>query len=154
VKRFVILRGREIVAVHLASEEQAQAYAASGGQPPWVESAEDVRPDTHYHDGNSFIAYTGEQAAAKANRPNHATEWSNIEFRWIDGRESGEQSRVAAAEARCRRDALLRASDWTQLADVLLAANARAAWAAYRAALRQVPAQGGFPHSIDWPASP
>ena len=53
-----------------------------------------------------------------------------------------------AAEARQRRDALLMQSDWTQVAD---APVDHAAWAAYRQALRDVPVQPGFPHSIIWP---
>jgi hypothetical protein len=61
---------------------------------------------------------------------------------------------MTEAEARQMRDARLRASDWTQLADAPLAAEQVAAWAAYRAALRAVPAQPGFPAVITWPAAP
>ena len=53
-----------------------------------------------------------------------------------------------ATAARQRRDQLLMQSDWTQVAD---APVDHAAWAAYRQALRDVPAQPGFPHSITWP---
>jgi hypothetical protein len=55
-----------------------------------------------------------------------------------------------AAAARAQRDALLTASDWTQVAD---APVDQAAWATYRQALRDVPAQVGFPESIDWPVA-
>lgn len=54
----------------------------------------------------------------------------------------------AAVQARAKRDALLRESDWTQLPD---APVDRAAWAAYRQALRDVPLQPGFPASVTWP---
>lgn len=54
----------------------------------------------------------------------------------------------AAVQARAKRDALLRDSDWTQLPD---APVDRAAWAAYRQALREVPLQPGFPASVTWP---
>lgn len=61
---------------------------------------------------------------------------------------------VLAAAARAERDRLLAASDWTQIADAPLDAEGRAAWAAYRAALRAVPDQPGFPAGLDWPVAP
>lgn len=54
-------------------------------------------------------------------------------------------------EIRTQRDALLSASDWTQVAD---APVDQAAWAAYRQALRDVPAQAGFPTDVVWPEQP
>lgn len=58
-----------------------------------------------------------------------------------------------AADARARRNAALVASDWTQIPDAPLSPAQRQAWAAYRAALRDVPAQPGFP-VITWPEAP
>lgn len=61
----------------------------------------------------------------------------------------------AMADAvRAHRAALLAASDWTQLADAPLSTDERADWAAYRAALRAVPAQAGFPAAVIWPLAP
>jgi hypothetical protein len=57
-----------------------------------------------------------------------------------------------AAAARAERDQLLGATDWTQAADVPQATKDK--WASYRQALRDVPAQSGFPASIVWPAKP
>ena len=57
-----------------------------------------------------------------------------------------------AAQARAQRDSLLVESDWTQLPDV--PESTRAAWAQYRQALRDVPQQSGFPHTITWPERP
>lgn len=51
-------------------------------------------------------------------------------------------------EVRAERDALLSASDWTQVADAPVNS---AAWAAYRQALRNIPQQPGFPWDITWP---
>jgi hypothetical protein len=56
-----------------------------------------------------------------------------------------------AAQVRSERNALLAASDWTQLADST--AN-KAAWATYRQALRDVTEQSGFPWTIEWPEQP
>lgn len=61
---------------------------------------------------------------------------------------------LAAAEARQQRDRMLAASDWTQVADVPLTIEQRAAWATYRQALRDVPEQAGFPDVIEWPVAP
>ena len=56
-----------------------------------------------------------------------------------------------AANARNQRDTLLTQTDWTQVAD---APVDKAAWAAYRQALRDVPQQIGFPTTITWPVKP
>jgi len=52
---------------------------------------------------------------------------------------------------RSERDDLLKQSDWTQVADAPVDAQA---WADYRQALRDVPQQSGFPADIDWPTKP
>lgn len=52
---------------------------------------------------------------------------------------------------RGKRDSLLTASDWTQVAD---APVDQAAWAVYRQALRDLPSQAGFPDTITWPPEP
>ena len=57
----------------------------------------------------------------------------------------------AADSARSQRDKLLAECDWTQVLD---APVDQTAWATYRQALRDVPAQSGFPNSIDWPIKP
>lgn len=59
-----------------------------------------------------------------------------------------------AAETRDRRDLWLTMCDWTQLADCPLGETERAAWAAYRQALRDVPQQTGFPEAVAWPEAP
>ena len=56
-----------------------------------------------------------------------------------------------ATTARVQRDRLLGQSDWTQVAD---APVDQAAWATYRQALRDMPAQAGFPENIVWPVAP
>lgn len=63
-------------------------------------------------------------------------------------------SEIASAEARAQRDAALRSCDWTQVGDAPLTAEQRTAWSTYRQALRDLPAQPGFPQSIEWPKPP
>jgi hypothetical protein len=54
-------------------------------------------------------------------------------------------------DLRAERDALLSASDWTQAAD----ANVdKKAWAAYRQALRDLPAKTEDPRAPVWPTKP
>jgi len=57
-----------------------------------------------------------------------------------------------AKSVRAERDAKLAASDWTQGKDI--AENISTAWATYRQALRDVPAQAGFPWNVTWPTQP
>jgi hypothetical protein len=61
---------------------------------------------------------------------------------------------MTEAEARAERNALITASDWTQVADAPLTQNERARWREYRQRLRDVPQQPGFPASVEWPAEP
>ena len=56
----------------------------------------------------------------------------------------------ASAAVRKERNALIAATDWTGNSDVTMTS----AMTTYRAALRNVPAQAGFPNSITWPTPP
>jgi hypothetical protein len=58
-----------------------------------------------------------------------------------------------AQENRSQRDALLSASDWTQVADAPVDATA---WATYRQALRDITTHANWPHlsESDWPVKP
>lgn len=56
-----------------------------------------------------------------------------------------------AQSVRADRDRRLRDSDWTQFGDATVDT---AAWATYRQALRDVPAQPGFPLDVTWPTPP
>jgi len=56
-----------------------------------------------------------------------------------------------AKEIRTQRDALLAETDWTQVADAPVNAQA---YADYRQALRDIPQQSGFPGDIEWPTPP
>lgn len=55
---------------------------------------------------------------------------------------------------RRRRNALLTASDWTQIPDAPLSEEQRAAWASYRQALRDITETSNSPDEISWPAPP
>ena len=49
------------------------------------------------------------------------------------------------------RNKQLADTDWTQLVDTPVD---KSAWATYRQALRDVPAQAGFPNTVVWPTQP
>lgn len=51
---------------------------------------------------------------------------------------------------RSERDSLLAATDWTANSDVTMSDEMRT----YRQALRDVPAQAGFPDDVTWPVKP
>jgi hypothetical protein len=70
---------------------------------------------------------------------------------WAVRAKTAEELAVEAQIARDKRNQLLAASDWTQLADAPIAA---AAWGVYRQALRDITSQPGFPGNIDWPLAP
>ncbi len=57
---------------------------------------------------------------------------------------------VLPVDVRAHRDHLLASTDWTALNDTTMSP----AMAAYRQALRDVPAQEGFPHAVTWPIKP
>ena len=56
---------------------------------------------------------------------------------------------IKAVAIRAERDALLAASDYMALADRITDG-----WRTYRQALRDLPAQAGFPENITWPTEP
>ena len=61
---------------------------------------------------------------------------------------------IGTQQMRSQRNRLLAACDWTQVADVKLTDEQRAAWSAYRQALRDVPEQPDFPWQVTWPTAP
>ncbi len=64
---------------------------------------------------------------------------------WSDGANDR-----AAVDVREERDARLAETDWRASSDVTLST----AWRTYRQALRDVPAQAGFPTDVTWPVEP
>ena len=63
---------------------------------------------------------------------------------------------IPKVDLRLKRNALIAATDWTQLPDAALSIDQRAAWAAYRQALRDVfqDQPDATPETIVWPQEP
>lgn len=79
---------------------------------------------------------------------------ADIEAMWAKYGDECTQA-LAERDARAKRDGLLRdAHDMVETAIDQQDAAAEQAARAYRQALRDVPAQTGFPMNIDWPAAP
>jgi hypothetical protein len=99
----------------------------------------DVRDSTHWIDAGVALEF--------ATKPSvfHIFDYSTKQ--WIDPRTAETQWVVVRTE----RNKLLVGSDWTQMPDA--PDTAKAAWAIYRQALRDVPAQAD-PFNIVWPVAP
>ena len=78
----------------------------------------------------------------------------NIGDTYADGVFYRDGQRVDTLFARAIRDGMLQACDYRMMPDFPCSEAARAAWAAYRQALRDVPQQEGFPETIEWPQAP
>ena len=77
--------------------------------------------------------------------PEEEAEWDVQQAEYLAGADDR-----AAAKVREERDAKLSATDWTASTDVTMTAE----MTTYRQALRDVPAQAGFPNTITWPEAP
>lgn len=95
-----------------------------------------------------------EMLAQQAGAGETAEEWDGGEIPEPATASAEIEGREAAMHARRRRDELLRQSDWTQIPDAPVAPTERAAWAAFRQKLRDLPQQAAFPGRISWPAPP
>ena len=60
----------------------------------------------------------------------------------------------AAKSVRTSRDAKLEESDWMVIRSAETGVALPTEWATYRQALRDIPAQVGFPNEITWPTEP
>jgi hypothetical protein len=91
---------------------------------------------TRYHaTANGNVAFTAEEEA----------EFDAAETAWI-----ADANNRKAEKERAKRNELLADTDWRASSDLTLSTE----WAAYRQALRDVPAQAGFPNTITWPTKP
>lgn len=60
----------------------------------------------------------------------------------------------AATNVRAQRDQLLKESDWVSIRSNDLGEPVPDYWITYRQSLRDITAQEGFPHSVEWPLKP
>jgi hypothetical protein len=70
----------------------------------------------------------------------------------VSAEEIERRTETQADNVRADRNRKIWRSDWTQGKDI--ADDVSTAWATYRQALRDVPAQAGFPWNVVWPTQP
>jgi hypothetical protein len=100
--------------------------------------APDHDPETHFVEYAPVPALLGEG-------------WVYVpSVRPLSAEQIAERTASRASAIRLERDRLLAETDWTALSDVTMSPE----MAAYRQALRDVPAQPGFPDNVTWPAKP
>ena len=75
-------------------------------------------------------------------------------YRYKTDAEIAKETKDKTEHVRHDRNSRLTQCDWTQVDDTPLDNVAKAKWAAYRQALRDVPDQPGFPFNVVWPEQP
>lgn len=101
-----------------------------------------------YSDATHYIASGGVPIKIPS-APNQHCRFDFDAKRWIDPR----TPETEWAVVRRQRDALISKTDWVVLPDVQMSDERRAAWTAYRQALRDVTSQPD-PFNITWPVAP
>jgi Phage tail assembly chaperone protein len=147
-------------------EDQFRRYQKENGGPTWDRTTDEVLEAL-----GADVVFEGAQATGgTVYQYSMRAGVEQVDGKWyskyilgpvfVDGDTTAAQQEAAhkaqkdaefAANARNQRDTLLTQTDWTQVAD---APVDKAAWAAYRQALRDVPQQIGFPTTITWPVKP
>lgn len=111
-------------------------------------------PSTFTQDDLVYAGYT--QVPDKPSITNtQVLSWDSVIVSWSvrdkTAEELQQELNAAWAILRSQRNALLRESDWTQLADATVNSLA---WANYRQELRDLPANTQNPYSPIWPTPP
>lgn len=79
-------------------------------------------------------------------------------WKWSISEMSDEAKAAKDAEVakgvRATRDRLIAETDWIVIKNLELNQNVPGIWEVYRQNLRDVPAQAGFPHNVNWPEKP
>ena len=114
-----------------------------------------IRKYVHVDENNCSLGPVfvyGESDAPFPVVPHDDPESIEIGSKW-----TGTEWVITDAMVRSKRDMLLKEVDLiagNALRWAALDADTQAAWAAYRQALLDVPAQAGFPHNVTWPEVP
>ena len=96
--------------------------------------------------------YSGPYERPECNPKLETIDWDGEALEYIVRPYSFNELQTQHAKVRNQRIELLKASDWTQIADYDLGAD-REGWAAYRQALRDL-ADAATPFDITWPQPP
>ena len=135
-------------------ESEFRAYTKANGGPTWETTTIEVLEAL-----GAEVVFEGPQAQPTRYQTAFRDGVEQIDGKWytkysvadIDDEAKAVKDAEQAKSVRTARDEKLKDSDWTQIAD---APVDKAAWATHRQALRDVPAQSGFPWTIEWPVAP
>ena len=147
-------------------ESEFRTYIKSNGGPSWETTTDAVLTAL-----GADVVFEGPQASGgTVYQYSQAAGVEQVDGKWYtkyvlgpiftDGETTAIEQEAAykatkdaeqAASVRTTRTEKLKDCDWTQIAD---STADKAAWAIYRTALRDVPAQAGFPWTITWPEQP
>lgn len=131
-----------------SSNDQAE-FSLTGSQVKLIDKAtyEQLRKNK-----NGYLV--GDELRLKPPRPSMYHFWNPQVKAWV--LDAALQLQGETENVRATRDKLLLNSDWTDT----LSAKERFGetlynqWQSYRQALRDIPAQSGFPLNVDWPVPP
>jgi hypothetical protein len=135
-------------------EDEFRSYQRQNGGPTWGATTTEVLEAL-----GADVVFEGPQASPTRYQVAFRDGVEQIEGKWYTKHSVADMDADAKAAADARqaeavrstRNAQLKESDWTQLAD---APVDTAAWATYRQALRDIPGQDGFPWDVVWPTLP
>lgn len=88
-----------------------------------------------------FAAYTDEQGVTHTKAEQEQAYQADLDA-------------TAANSVRQQRDRLLAETDWIVIMHTERGTNIPATWEIYRQSLRDITAQAGFPHNVNWPTKP
>jgi hypothetical protein len=95
----------EIVRLFVVADEDVDANLDGATNYVEIELTDNPTRWTHYVAAGALVAYTTEQAAAKANVPSGLYAWSNSTMSWVDMRTLADAKAQKWAEIRVARDA-------------------------------------------------
>ena len=135
-------------------EAAFRAHIKANGGPTWDTTTPEVLEAL-----GADVVFEGPQAQPTRYQVAFADNVEQIDGKWytkysvadMDADAIAAKDAEEAKSVRTQRNEKLKDSDWTQVADAPID---KAAWAAYRQALRDITSQAGFPWTIDWPTNP
>ena len=135
-------------------EAELRQWAKDNNGPSWDQTTEEVLEAL-----GADVVFEGPQAQPTRYQVAFRDGVEQIDGKWytkysvadMDAEAIAATDAAQAKSVREQRTEKLKSSDWTQVAD---APVDKAAWAAYRQALRDITAQAGFPWDIEWPVAP
>jgi hypothetical protein len=133
-------------------EGEFRAYQQANGGPTWDRTTDEVLEAL-----NADPVFEGPQAQPTRYQTAFRDGVEQIDGKWytkysvsdMDAEAIAAKDAEQAKAMRQQRTEKLKDTDWTQVAD---APVDKAAWAAYRQALRDITSQPGFPWDVTWPA--